>query len=170
MLFTLLYMKESEYAENNVDAKVIIATVLKTLKLGNTDFAAATGIAYQRIYDLVRGRTKKFNPGVVNQIIAAFPQIRKEYLYTGEGPVLQTDIPVLPANQLPSDPSALLAKVLEMQTELLARMERLTEREAELHRREIELMRKETEINVRMKMLSGNHTDKHALINRCGNE
>lgn len=163
-------MKESEYAENNVDAKVIIATVLETLKLKNADFAAATGIAYQRIYDLVRGRTKKFNPGVVNKIIAAFPQIRKEYLYTGEGPVLQSDVPVSPSNQLPAEPSKLLAKVLEMQSELLARLERLTTREAELHRREIELMRKEAEINVRMKMLSANHTDKCTLINKCGNE
>lgn len=164
-------MKESEYAENNVDAKVIIAKVLETLKLKNADFAAATGIAYQRVYDLVRGRTKKFNPGVVNKIIAAFPQIRKEYLYTGEGPVLQSEIQVSPASQLPKEPSELLSRVLELQTELLSRMERLTEREAELHRREIELMRKETEINTRLKMLHNTNSDKCAtLYNKCGNE
>ena len=70
-------MKESEKAEKNVNAREIIANVLKELGMNAPSFSTATGIAYQRIFDLQRGRTKKFNPGVVNMICAAFPTINK---------------------------------------------------------------------------------------------
>lgn len=66
-------MKESEKADKNVNAREIIANVLKELGMNAPSFATATGIAYQRIFDLQRGRTKKFNPGVVNMICEAFP-------------------------------------------------------------------------------------------------
>ena len=142
-------MKESEYAQNNVDAKVIIATVLDTLDMNAPAFSTATGIAYQRIYDLQRGRTKKFNPGVVNMIVAAFPQVRKEYLYTGDGPVLSTNAPAdLISNPNNQDTTGLMAKVLKMQTELMEKAERLSNKEEELHQKEIELLRREHEIEL----------------------
>ena len=55
-------MKESEKVDKNVNAREIIANVLKELGMNAPSFATATGIAYQRIFDLQRGRTKKFNP------------------------------------------------------------------------------------------------------------
>ena len=142
-------MKESEYAENNVDAKVIIAHVLETLEMNAPAFSTATGIAYQRIYDLQRGRTKKFNPGVVNMIIAAFPQIRKEYLYTGDGPVLNTDVPAdLIGNPISKDASALIERSLKLQEDLMAKAERLSDKEEQLHQKEIELLKREHEIEL----------------------
>ena len=143
-------MKQSEYAENNVDAKVIIAHVLETLEMNAPAFSTATGISYQRIYDLQRGRTKKFNPGVVNMIIAAFPQIRKEYLYTGDGPVLSTDVPAdLMSNPVSSrDANALLERALKMQEDLMTKAERLSEKEEVLHQKEIELLKREHEVEL----------------------
>jgi len=142
-------MKKSEYAENNVDAKVIIAHVLETLEMNAPAFSTATGIAYQRIYDLQRGRTKKFNPGVVNMIIAAFPQIRKEYLYTGDGPVLNTDVPAdLIGNPISKDASALIERSLKLQEDLMAKAERLSDKEEQLHQKEIELLKREHEIEL----------------------
>lgn len=143
-------MKESEYAQNNVDAKVIIAQVLDTLQMNAPAFSTATGIAYQRIYDLQRGRTKKFNPGVVNMIVAAFPQVRKEFLYTGEGPVLSSDIPAdLIQNPVAGgEATAILTKAMQMQSDLMEKAERLLAKEAELNKREVELMRREHELDL----------------------
>lgn len=146
-------MKETEYAQNNVDAKAIIAAVLKALDMNAPAFSTATGIAYQRIYDLQRGRTKKFNPGVVNMVVGAFPQIRKEFLFTGEGPVLSSDVPAeLISNPLEHEAAGLMAKVLKMQTELMEKAERLSEKEMALHQKEIELLRKEHELDLRARM------------------
>ena len=143
-------MKESEYAENNVDAKVIIASVLEKLDMNAPAFATATGISYQRIYDLQRGRTKKFNPGVVNLIVSAFPQIRMEYLYTGKWPVLSSDIPAdLISNPVGTDVNDLLAKTLKLQAELLEKSERLADKERELHEKEVELLRRQYELDLR---------------------
>lgn len=143
-------MKESERAENNIDAKVIIAAVLDTLQMNAPAFSKATGIAYQRIYDLQRGRTKKFNPGVVNMITAAFPQIRKEFLYTGDGAVLSSDVPAdLMPNPLDIDVQSMLAKTMSLQNELLEKAERLAAKEREMHEREVELLRREYELQLR---------------------
>lgn len=144
-------MKKSEYAENNVDAKAIIAAVLDTLEMNAPAFSTATGISYQRIYDLQRGRTKKFNPGVVNMIISAFPQIRKEFLYTGDGPVTDSNVPAdLVTNPMSGlEATRLLAKTLRMQSELLEKAERLADKERELHEKEVELLRREYEVKMR---------------------
>lgn len=149
-------MKESEYAENNVDAKVIIASVLEKLDMNAPAFSTATGISYQRIYDLQRGRTKKFNPGVVNMIVAAFPQIRAEYLYTGNGPVLSSDVPAdLITNPSGMDVHDLLSKTLRLQAELLEKSERLADKERELHEKEVELLRRSYELDLREARISG---------------
>lgn len=143
-------MKASERAENNIDAKVIIAAVLEALEMNAPAFAKATGISYQRVYDLQRGRTKKFNPGVVNMITAAFPQIRKEYLYTGDGAVLSDDVPAdLIPNPLDRNAHAAMEKVLEKQEELMRLSERLAAKERELHEKEIALLQREYEVKLR---------------------
>lgn len=148
-------MKESEKAENNVDAKAIIASVLEKLEMNAPAFSTATGISYQRIYDLQRGRTKKFNPGVVNMIVAAFPQIRKEYLYTGTGPVTSSNVPadLMPNPMFGSDVHDLMAKTLKMQAELLEKSERLADKERELHEKEVDLLRREYELKLRESQL-----------------
>lgn len=156
-------MKESEKADKNVNAREIIANVLKELGMNAPSFATATGIAYQRIFDLQRGRTKKFNPGVVNMICEAFPSINKAYLYTGEGSVLSSGKPQELDNSIGGNITSqdeiakMLNKVLDLSKQindkdrvveekiqkLLSKERELMDKEMELAKREIELEQKE---------------------------
>lgn len=162
-------MKESEKAEKNVNAREIIANVLKELGMNAPSFATATGIAYQRIFDLQRGRTKKFNPGVVNMICDAFPSINKTYLYTGEGSVMSSSKPLdldnsIGGNATSQDEIAkMLNKVLDLSKQvsdkdkameekslkLLAKERELLEKEMELTRREFALEQKEMALGLK---------------------
>ena len=152
-------MKESEKVEKNVNAREIIANVLKELGMNAPSFATATGIAYQRIFDLQRGRTKKFNPGVVNMICNAFPSINKAYLYTGEGTVFLSDNPYEADSLLgakatsPEEMTKMLNKVLDLSKQISDKdkvlddkMQKLLVKERELMDREIELAKKEIEL------------------------
>lgn len=156
-------MKESEKADKNVNAREIIANVLKELGMNAPSFATATGIAYQRIFDLQRGRTKKFNPGVVNMICEAFPSINKAYLYTGEGSVLSSGKPQELDNSIGGNITSqdeiakMLNKVLDLSKQIndkdrvveekmqkiLVKERELMDKEMELAKREIELEQKE---------------------------
>lgn len=150
-------MKENEKAENNVDAKVIITEVLNAVGMNAPTFAGKIGINYQRIFDLQRGRTKKFNPGVVNLICKAFPQINKTYLYTGEGPVL------LPTDEGPKtetvDMNGMISmsqQVIDLFQQTVTRVQELqdkaaelAEKERKLWEKEIELVRREAEVEKR---------------------
>lgn len=160
-------MKESEKAEKNVNAREIIANVLAELGMNAPSFSTATGISYQRIFDLQRGRTKKFNPGVVNMICAAFPTINKTYLYTGEGPVFTTDKPheldnAIGGNVASSDEIAkMLNKVLDLSKQVTdkdkaveEKMQKLLDKERELMAKEIELAKREIELEHRMTALN----------------
>lgn len=142
-------MDKSEYAENNVNARDIIANVLSALGMNAPSFSTATGIAYQRIYDLQRGRVKKFNPGVVNMICKAFPQVNKNYLYTGEGSVLVDDVPV-DLQENPStggkNPSAIMSKAVSLMQQVIEKDRKLDERASVLAKRELDLAHKELEL------------------------
>ena len=142
-------MDKSEYAENNVNAREIIANVLTELGMNAPSFSKATGIAYQRIFDLQRGRTKKFNPGVVNMICKAFPQVNKNYLYTGEGTVLTSGVPA----ELMNDPNAtghnasdLMSKAMGLMQQVLEKDKKLDEKASALAKRELDLAHKELEL------------------------
>lgn len=160
-------MKESEKADKNVNAREIIANVLKELDMNAPSFAKATGINYQRIFDLQRGRTKKFNPGVVNMICEAFPQISKSYLYTGEGSVLNRNMQV--ELEKPSgassvkidDVAEMLNKVLDISKQVnekdravSEKFQLLMEKERELMEREMALIKKEAELQARLDSLN----------------
>ena len=142
-------MKESEKVEKNVNAREIIANVLKELGMNAPSFATATGIAYQRIFDLQRGRTKKFNPGVVNMICQAFPSINKTYLYTGEGSVMSSNKPLdldntVGANIASQDEIAqMLNKVLDLSKQVSDKDKAVEEKMQKLLAKERELMDKE---------------------------
>lgn len=154
-------MKESEHAAQNVNAQAIIEAVLSHVGMRAPSFAKAIGINYQRIFDLQSGRTKKFNPGVVNLIVKAFPEISKTYLYTGEGSLV--DPTVDPTSVLtPGTPAAtsdmlgmtskvfdLLRQISDKEARLQARGEELSQRERELLERERELNDREHELNLR---------------------
>lgn len=140
-------MKEEEKIENNMNASVIIDTLLKELGLTAPKFAEEVGINYQRVFDLQRGRTKKFNPGVVNKICARFPQVSKNYLYTGEGEVL-TDAPTSNvSNNTSSLGQTNIAEFMAMSHKLLQLFEQLQSKDVMLSTREAELLKRERELN-----------------------
>lgn len=139
-------MNESEKVENNVDAKVIRDALLKALHLGPGELATALGINYQRIYDLGSGRTKKFNPGMVNMIVSKFPQVNATFLYTGKGKPLKEDAAKL-ASQ--SD----VSEIITMSRQLIDMMEKLTTRSEQLDQRALKLEIRERELNDRERHL-----------------
>lgn len=147
-------MKESEKADKNVNAREIIANVLKELDMNAPSFSTATGISYQRIFDLQRGRTKKFNPGVVNMICEAFPTINKSYLYTGEGPVMVNGKPQeldnsIGAGASHSEIANMLNKVLDLSKQVSDKEKAIEEKTRELLEKERELLIKEVELSRR---------------------
>lgn len=144
-------MKDSEKTENNINAREIIANLLHALGLNAPSLAIATGIAYQRIFDLQRGRTKKFSPAVVNQICAAFPMVNKAYLYTGEGNILgggEESIEDYNPKKTPSldHLAKMLDKVLELSRQLSERQNELDKKYAEMLAYERSLLQREMEM------------------------
>ncbi len=139
-------MKESEKVENNVDAKTIRDRLLKALHLGPGELATALGINYQRIYDLGSGRTKKFNPGMVNMIVAKFPQVNATFLYTGKGEPLKEGATIPSTSEV--------SELISMSRQLIDMMERLTARSETLDQRALRLEIKERELNDRERHLN----------------
>lgn len=136
----------------------IIKNVLEAVGLTAPKFAEALGINYQRVFDLQRGRTKKFNPNIAALICEKFPQINKSYLFTGEGSVLVNDAEAVPVEQVPVEPpadggladiSALLHRLADMMDQVNERSARLTEFERQLNEREAALNARELDIEQR---------------------
>lgn len=148
-------MKEDEKVENNMDARIIIDSLLKALGLTAPKFAEEIGINYQRIFDLQRGRTKKFNPGVVNKICDRFPQVNKNYLYTGEGDVLNEASTSYPQRQ---DGMGLnqanMAEFMAMSHKLLQLFEQLQKKDESLSAKAAKLFEKEAMLNERERLLN----------------
>lgn len=143
-------MNDSEKADRNVDARTIIENVLKHVGMRAPTFAKAIGINYQRIFDLQSGRTKKFNPGVVNLIVKRFPDIEKKYLYTGEGEVSYAEVAQSEiSSEAGSISVAQLTEALTMQRKMLDMFQTLTEKEARLNQRERALNDREAELDKR---------------------
>ena len=140
-------MQEIEKVENVLCAKEIRDSLLKALHLGPGEFATALGINYQRIYDLGSGRTKKFNPGIVNLICKKFPQVNPTYLYSGTATAPNSSV---------SDTADIIAmskKLIELMEQINAKDSSLREREFELAKREFELTKREQLIREREKSL-----------------
>ena len=165
-------MKESEKLDNHVDVtRRIIREILAEVGLSAPKFADALGIGYQRVFDLMRGRTKKFNPGIVKIICDKFPQFNPGYLSTGMGTLLQPgyeprqmslenedapDSDVQDRSDAPdTDIHTLFHRVLDMLDQInkrsaeLNEFERaLNEREAELNAREVDIAQREAELGM----------------------
>lgn len=158
-------MKESEKADRNVDAKAIIEAVLNHVGMRAPSFAKAIGINYQRIFDLQSGRTKKFNPGIVNMICERFPDLNKTYLYTGEGNL------VLPGKEsvtVSSGSVIELSELLSMQRTLMGMLQSLSDREAKLQERMIELQDRERELTLRESEFNKRESDLMKLLEANG--
>ena len=139
-------MNESEKVENNVNAKEIRDKLLKALHLGPGELATALGVNYQRVYDLGSGRTKKFNPGMVNLIVSKFPQVNATFLYTGKGEPLKVGASVAAS---PSD----VSEIISMSRQLIDMMEKLTAKSEMLDQRTLRLEVRERELNDRERSL-----------------
>lgn len=149
-------MKESEKADRNVDAKAIIDAVLKHVGMKAPTFAKEIGINYQRIFDLTNGRTKKFNPGVVNLICERFPEISKNFLYTGEGDIVAQNVgsaggaaPLSEVMAMSRQLMTLFQSVSEKENRITQMMTELNERERELNERERDLNEREHSLSMR---------------------
>lgn len=136
----------------------IIADVLTAVGMNAPKFAEALGINYQRIFDLQRGRTKKFNPNIAALICEKFPQINKSYLFTGEGSVTVEPEPAQSSERtLPEtmadggivEISGLLHRVVDMLDQVNERSARLAEFERQLNEREAALNARELDIEQR---------------------
>lgn len=146
----------------------IITTVLNEVGLTAPKFAESLGINYQRIFDIQRGRTKKINPNIAALICEKYPQINKNFLFTGEGSVLvgaenrsedenSEHVETPPDNGF-SDISGLLHRVVDMLAQVnersarLAEFERqLNERESNLNAREMDIEQRESELGIQEK-------------------
>ncbi len=148
-------MQESEKVENVVCAREIRDKLLKALNLGPGEFATALGINYQRIYDLGSGRTKKFNPGMVNLITGRFPQVNPTFLYSGKGEVLLDNEPAQTgtSSKDASDIISMSKKLIELMEQLNLKDLHLRERESKLDEREAALDERERSIERREKNL-----------------
>lgn len=130
--------------KNHEDVKRITQTLLDALGMTVAQFSDATGITYMRCYDLWRGRTKKFNPAVVNTICEKFPAVNKQFLYSGEGEPLDHDKMPKPLNPVqPSEMASMMGKLLDLQQQLNERTAELANRERDLLAKELELIKRE---------------------------
>jgi len=144
-------MDKSDNKTVYVSASVIMSKVLQDLGMTIVDFADACGVKYGRISDIVRGRTKKFTPVLVSEICAAFPQINKNYLYTGEGEALNNGY--MAKTTLPGSSIPIINKqvndLMQLQQELLNKQSLLLEKMEELHQREVKVTKRECDVQIR---------------------
>lgn len=145
-------MDKLEKKASYISASIIMSKVLQDLGMTVVDFANACGVKYGRISDIIRGRTKKISPDLVNEICSAMPQVNKNYLYTGEGEALNngyfakttlesSDIPII--NKKVNDLMNLQQELLNLQTKLMEKMEELTKREIAVTKKEFEVRERE---------------------------
>lgn len=73
------------------NGKYIIEEVLNHVELKAPTFAENIGVAYSRIFDIQREKTKKISGDLANTIITKYPQFNLEWLLTGEGNMLKSD-------------------------------------------------------------------------------
>ena len=128
-----------------MDATIIIDRVLKAVGLNAPTFAKTIGVNYQRIFDLQRGRVKKFHPEIVRKIIEKWPNMNANFIYTGEGEVmLKPGVPV-PQPSIEDMVNGAVEKILDTE-EFKSRLKLVDEREQILNKRENMLAEREAKV------------------------
>lgn len=70
----------------------IMNELLYTLKLSKQEFAKSIGIKRQKIYDILNPKNaSKISDSLAEVIAETYPQISKEYLFTGSGMILNAE-------------------------------------------------------------------------------
>lgn len=128
-----------------MEATEIIDNVLKAVGLNAPTFAKTIGVNYQRIFDLQRGRTKKFHPEIVKGILNQWPNINVNYLYTGEGDVMLKPGQSVPQGSIEEMVNDVVTKYMESD-ECKTRIKYLDDRESAINKRENMLAEREEKV------------------------
>lgn len=128
-----------------MDATIIIDRVLKAVGLNAPTFAKTIGVNYQRIFDLQRGRVKKFHPEIVRKIIEKWPNMNANFIYTGEGEVMLKPGETIPQPSIEDMVNGAVEKILDTE-EFKSRLKLVDEREQILNKRENMLAEREAKV------------------------
>lgn len=128
-----------------MDATIIIDRVLKAVGLNAPTFAKTIGVNYQRIFDLQRGRVKKFHPEIVRKIIEKWPNMNANFIYTGEGEVMFKPGEPVPQPSIEDMVNGAVEKILDTE-EFKSRLKLVDEREQILNKRENMLAEREAKV------------------------
>lgn len=128
-----------------MDATIIIDRVLKAVGLNAPTFAKTIGVNYQRIFDLQRGRVKKFHPEIVRKIIEKWPNMNANFIYTGEGEVMLKPGEPVPQPSIEDMVNGAVEKILDTE-EFKSRLKLVNEREQILNKRENMLAEREAKV------------------------
>lgn len=128
-----------------MDATIIIDRVLKAVGLNAPTFAKTIGVNYQRIFDLQRGRVKKFHPEIVRKIIEKWPNMNANFIYTGEGEVMLKPGEPVPQPSIEDMVNGAVEKILNTE-EFKSRLKLVDEREQILNKRENMLAEREAKV------------------------
>lgn len=128
-----------------MDATIIIDRVLKAVGLNAPTFAKTIGVNYQRIFDLQRGRVKKFHPEIVRKIIEKWPNMNANFIYTGEGEVILKPGEPVPQPSIEDMVNGAVEKILDTE-EFKSRLKLVDEREQILNKRENMLAEREAKV------------------------
>lgn len=128
-----------------MDATIIIDRVLKAVGLNAPTFAKTIGVNYQRIFDLQRGRVKKFHPEIVRKIIGKWPNMNANFIYTGEGEVMLKPGEPVPQPSIEDMVNGAVEKILDTE-EFKSRLKLVDEREQILNKRENMLAEREAKV------------------------
>lgn len=128
-----------------MDATIIIDRVLKAVGLNAPTFAKTIGVNYQCIFDLQRGRVKKFHPEIVRKIIEKWPNMNANFIYTGEGEVMLKPGEPVPQPSIEDMVNGAVEKILDTE-EFKSRLKLVDEREQILNKRENMLAEREAKV------------------------
>ena len=128
-----------------MEATIIIDRVLKAVGLNAPTFAKTIGVNYQRIFDLQRGRVKKFHPEIVRKIIEKWPNMNANFIYTGEGEVMLKPGEPVPQPSIEDMVNGAVEKILDTE-EFKSRLKLVDEREQILNKRENMLAEREAKV------------------------
>ena len=146
-----MVMNNIERATGFVNASCVMSNVLQTLGLTVRQFSEGCGVSYNRISDVVRGRTKKLTPVLVSIMCEAYPQLNKTYLYTGEGNILEDGY--MSKTDIHSSSNAIVDKkvseLMRLQQELLNMQKELITRMDEVSKREVAVTKRECDVKIR---------------------
>lgn len=74
-----------------IDLERRVNALLDMADLSGRAFAIKVGANPQQIYDILRGKIRKFPTKLADKIVAVYPKINKTWMLTGEGPMYKDD-------------------------------------------------------------------------------